>query len=146
MKAPHKWDVRYQVEIGTEERHVLDVSWDQVWGLMSVRVDGNEVVHRRHLFGFRRLRRYELSVGEHEVHKVVVEKRKTLLVCWCAHTRPSTSSSTVRSSTRRITCIRAGSDPDETIRPRRTVLTVRWGRCRADGRITPRRGRRPSDP
>lgn len=80
MKTPHKWDVRYQVEIGAEERHVLDVSWDQVWGLMSVRVDGNEVVHRRHLFGFRRVRRYELSVGEREVHKVLVEKRKALLV------------------------------------------------------------------
>lgn len=78
MKAPHKFDVRYQVEIGAEERHVLDVSWDQVWGLMSVRVDGNEVVHRRHLFGLKRVRSYDLSVGEREVHKVVVEKRKTL--------------------------------------------------------------------
>jgi hypothetical protein len=79
MKAPHRWDVRYQVEIGTEERHVLDVSWDQVWGLMSIRVDGAEVVRRRHLVGLRRVRRYELSVGEREAHKVVVEKRKTLV-------------------------------------------------------------------
>ncbi len=63
MKAPHKWDVRYQVEVGTDERHLLDVSWDQVWGLMSIRVDGAEVVHRRHLFGLRRVRRFELSVG-----------------------------------------------------------------------------------
>jgi hypothetical protein len=85
MKAPHKWDVRYQVEIGSEERHVLDVSWDQVWGLMSIRVDGTEVVHRRHLFGLRRVRRYELSVGEHEVHKVVVEKRKTLVIGGVRH-------------------------------------------------------------
>jgi hypothetical protein len=85
MKAPHKWDVRYQVEIGDEERHVLDVSWDQVWGLMSIRVDGTEIVHRRHLFGLRRVRRFELSVGDHEVHKVVVEKRKTLLVGGVRH-------------------------------------------------------------
>jgi hypothetical protein len=85
MKAPHKWDVRYQVEIGTEEQHVLDVSWDQVWGLMSIRVDGNDVVRRRHLVGFRRLRRYEFSVGEGEVHNVVVEKRKTLLVGGVRH-------------------------------------------------------------
>jgi hypothetical protein len=85
MKAPHKWDVRYQVEIGTQERHVLDVSWDQVWGLMSVTVDGNEVVHRRHLFGLRRVRRYEFSVGQSELHDVVVEKRKTLLVGGVRH-------------------------------------------------------------
>jgi hypothetical protein len=85
MKAPHKFDVHYQVEIGSEEQHVLDVSWDQVWGLMSVRLDGNEVVHRRHLFGLRRVRRYELSVGEREVHQVAVEKRKTLLVGGVRH-------------------------------------------------------------
>ncbi len=85
MQAPHKWDVRYQVEIGQEERHILDVSWDQVWGLMSIRVDGSEVVRRRHLFGLRRVRRYELSVGEHEVHQVVVEKRKTLVIGGVRH-------------------------------------------------------------
>ena len=85
MKAPHKWDVRYQVEIGLEERHLLDVSWDQVWGLMSIGVDGKEVVRRRHLVGLRRVRRYELSVGEREVHQVVVEKRKTLVIGGMRH-------------------------------------------------------------
>jgi hypothetical protein len=85
MNAPHRWDVRYQVEIGTDEHHVLDVSWDQVWGLMSIRVDGAEVVRRRHLFGLRRVRRYELAVGEREVHQVVVEKRKTLVVGGVRH-------------------------------------------------------------
>ncbi len=44
-------------------------------GLFVVKVDGIEVFKMRKTFGFRKLRRYELSVGTSEVHSLVIEKR-----------------------------------------------------------------------
>jgi hypothetical protein len=79
-KTSHRWDLHFQVEVGTGERHVLDVSWDQVWGVLTVLIDGIRSLEERHMFGFRRVRRYQLTVGEREVHKVVLEKRKVLFI------------------------------------------------------------------
>ncbi len=78
--ASHRWDLHFQVEVGTDERHILDVSWDQVWGVLTVLVDGVRALEERHMFGFRRVRRYALTVGAGEVHKVVLEKRKALFI------------------------------------------------------------------
>ena len=79
-KASHRWDLHVQVDVGADERHLLDVTWDQVWGVLTILVDGVEALEERHLFGLRRVRRYALTVGEHEVHEVVLEKRKQLLI------------------------------------------------------------------
>jgi hypothetical protein len=76
-KASHRWDIHFQFDVGSGERHLLDVNWDQVWGVLTIRVDGVEALEERHMFGLRRVRRYALTVGEHEV---VLEKRKQLLI------------------------------------------------------------------
>ncbi len=60
------------------ERHVVDLHWDQVWGKFTISVDGVPAVGERHLFGFKRARRYEVSVGRGEVHRVAIEKSKIL--------------------------------------------------------------------
>jgi hypothetical protein len=43
---------------------------------MIITVDGREALRERHPLGMQRRRRYEVTVGEHERHRVVVEKTK----------------------------------------------------------------------
>ncbi len=70
-----RFDKEFSFGVGLDERHQITCSWAQAVGLFVVKVDGVEVLKKRKTFGFRRLRRYELSVGTSEVHAVVIEKR-----------------------------------------------------------------------
>lgn len=63
-------------EVGREEKHHVEFRWGQFWGLARIWVDGVEVLHERHNFGLSLTRRYEVSVGDVEIHSVAIEKRR----------------------------------------------------------------------
>jgi hypothetical protein len=63
----------FTFDIGVTEKHHVRFRWGQWWGLARITVDGLEVLRERHNFG-PSIRRYEVSVGESEVHSVVIEK------------------------------------------------------------------------
>jgi hypothetical protein len=69
-----RYDIDLELEVGDDEKHVLDFHWDQTWGKVRVDVDGVEVLKDRVIGGFKTTRRWELCVGDVEVHEVLIEK------------------------------------------------------------------------
>jgi nitrate reductase NapE component len=65
-------------EVGSHERHVVVYSWDQMWGRLSLVVDGVNVLKTRHMLSFDLVRADEVTVGGAEKHQVRVEKRRDL--------------------------------------------------------------------
>jgi len=74
-----KFDVEFQLVVVTTETHRVAFRWNQWWGEARISVDDIETIRERHPFGMKRTRRYEVSVGESEVHRVLIEKRKPTL-------------------------------------------------------------------
>jgi hypothetical protein len=69
-------DIDFSFEVGDEEKHLVDFHWGQLFGRVRVTVDGIEVVqhNRPVIFGSTAQRKFAFSVGEDEVHSVVIEK------------------------------------------------------------------------
>jgi hypothetical protein len=67
-------DVDFDFEAGEVEKHRVAFRWNQMWGVARITVDGDEVLHERHFWGFKRIRQYTASFGKNEVHKLVIEK------------------------------------------------------------------------
>ncbi|MGO8861313.1 MAG: hypothetical protein ACLQRH_11200 [Acidimicrobiales bacterium] len=68
--------IDFHFEVGKHEKHLVAFHWGQLWGKVLITVDGQEVVQRNKAVSFHspRTRTFELSVGENEVHPVVIEK------------------------------------------------------------------------
>jgi hypothetical protein len=67
-------------EVGTNERHEVAYSWDQMWGRESLAVDGIGVLKTVQVMSFSLVRVREVTVGEVERHQVRVEKRRELIL------------------------------------------------------------------
>ena len=67
-------DVDFALTVGESEKHQVEFRWRQTWGDAFFSLDGVEVFHERHPFGWKHIRRYALSVGTSEVHCLTVEK------------------------------------------------------------------------
>src|SRR4051812_38585313 len=61
-------DVDFALTVGESEKHQVEFRWRQLWGNAFFSVDGVEVLHERHAWDWKRIRRYSLSVGAPEVH------------------------------------------------------------------------------
>jgi Fas apoptotic inhibitory molecule (FAIM1) len=70
----------FEFEVGETERHNVAFEWDQLWGPMTISVDGKRVVRKLGMFTLRRTSGYEFSVGSTETHKVRIEKTRKALV------------------------------------------------------------------
>jgi hypothetical protein len=68
--------MEFGFDVGEQERHHIEFSFDQTWGPLRIKVDGVTVVHRFLLLGIRRTRRYEFPVGNREKHTVLVEMQR----------------------------------------------------------------------
>lgn len=71
-----KWHRDFGFDVGDSERHRVEVYWSQWLGDAEIRVDGRQALRNRRLFGLRRTRRYQLEVGDTEIHSVTVEKQR----------------------------------------------------------------------
>ena len=71
-------DIDFEFEVGEGEKHQVAFHWGQFWGKVRISVVGVEVVQQSHPFTFRSAttRKFEFSVGQSEVHPVVIEKSK----------------------------------------------------------------------
>ena len=75
---PTKWDISFKLNIGDQERHQVEFRWAQ-WKLEARFImDGNEVFYDRTRFGLRMSKKYEIRVGDSEVHTVAVVRRRHL--------------------------------------------------------------------
>ena len=71
-----RWDRDFAFDVGNTERHRVEVRWSQAGGLAEIRVDGRPALRDRAQFTLRRTQRYQIDVGENEVHSITVEKRR----------------------------------------------------------------------
>ena len=69
-------DIDFAFEVGDQETHRVAFHWGQLFGRVLVTVDDVEVVqHNRAInLGSGATRKFEFSVGQNEVHAVVIEK------------------------------------------------------------------------
>jgi len=65
--------------VGDREKHRISYRWDQVWGWLTVTVDGDLVMKQLVTYTFRLVNVVEFAVGEAERHAVRIEKRRPLL-------------------------------------------------------------------
>ena len=66
--------------VGVNEKHQVDFSFDQTWGNLEIRVDGQPAVKDFRMLSLRLTKRYELTVGENEKHQVAIEKKRKLFL------------------------------------------------------------------
>jgi hypothetical protein len=62
------------------ERHTVEFSFDQMWGPLSIRVDGQRVIRDWRLVSVSRTKTYRFMVGTGEPHEVVIEKVRPLVL------------------------------------------------------------------
>ena len=70
----------FDFEVGEAERHNVAFHFDQLWGPLRISVDGQPVVRKFKMFNFKRVERYEFSVGSTEPHDVRIEKDRKAIV------------------------------------------------------------------
>jgi len=69
-------DIDFAFDVGDQEKHRIAFHWGQLFGRVRVTVDDVEVVQHNRAFSFGSTvpRKFEFSVGQSEVHAVVIEK------------------------------------------------------------------------
>jgi hypothetical protein len=71
-------DKDFAFDVGEEEKHRVAFHWGQLFGQIRITVDDVQVVQKVKPFALRspRTKKYEFSVGESEVHDIVIEKTR----------------------------------------------------------------------
>jgi hypothetical protein len=72
-------DDDFWFDVGHQERHRVEFSFNRWWGGLKIKVDGSVVASERLMFSFRLIRRYEFTVGQAEKHLVAIEKKRAAL-------------------------------------------------------------------
>jgi hypothetical protein len=71
-------DIDFAFDVGEEEKHRVAFHWGQLFGRVRITVDFMKVLEENHAvsLGSSATRKFEFSVGETEVHEVLIEKTR----------------------------------------------------------------------
>lgn len=72
--------MKFSFEVGFEEKHILNVDYNQMVGLLSISVDNREIISELRMFSLSLVKTYEFSVGTNERHAVKIEKERKLFL------------------------------------------------------------------
>lgn len=72
--------MQFSFEVGSDEKHVVTLDYNQMVGLMSISVDGREVIREERMFSLSLVRKFEFDVGASERHRVRIEKERKLFL------------------------------------------------------------------
>ncbi len=72
--------MQFSFEVGSDEKHLVRVDYNQMVGLMSITVDGREVIREKNMFSLSLVRKFEFEVGLNERHTVRIEKERKLFL------------------------------------------------------------------
>jgi hypothetical protein len=72
--------MQFSFNVGVNEKHRVDFSFDQFMGNVEIKVDGQPTVKELRLFSLSLVKRYEFTVGVAEQHAVVIEKKRKLFL------------------------------------------------------------------
>lgn len=70
--------MQFSFEVGEHEKHTVSLDYNQMIGLLSIKVDNREVVNELRMFSLSLVRKYEFEVGVAERHTVRIEKERKL--------------------------------------------------------------------
>lgn len=66
----------FDFQVGEKEVHRIQFSFDQIWGLVKIAVDGKTIIRDVRLLSFSRIKDYRFVVGEAERHQVLIRKER----------------------------------------------------------------------
>ena len=72
--------MKFSFEVGTEERHTVEFYFNSMWGNLSIKVDGEEVVRDLRMLSLSLTKAYSFNVGTREQHTVRIEKERKLFL------------------------------------------------------------------
>jgi hypothetical protein len=72
--------MKFSIELGTNEKHVIEFTFNQLLGRSVVKVDGSEVFKKARWFSEPLVDRYEFEVGQFEPVHLRIEKERKLLL------------------------------------------------------------------
>lgn len=72
--------MQFSFEVGQYEKHIVMLNYEQMIGLLTIHVDGREVVKELHMFSLSLVKKYEFIVGVQERHHVLIEKERKLFL------------------------------------------------------------------
>jgi hypothetical protein len=70
--------MKFSMEIGESEKHKLDFSFNQLLGLMVIKVDNKEITKRLRLIGEPMFEAHALTLGDKGELSVRIEKERKL--------------------------------------------------------------------
>jgi FAIM1 (Fas apoptotic inhibitory molecule) protein len=71
--------MQFAFEVGVQEKHRVDFSFDQFTGRLTIWVDGQAVVNELRMLSMSLVKKYEFDVGHAERHHVAIEKKRAVL-------------------------------------------------------------------
>jgi hypothetical protein len=71
--------MKFCIEVGTEEQHVIEFSFNQLLGESVLRVDGKEVFRKKRWFSEPIVDCYDFAIGLFEPVRIRIEKQRKLL-------------------------------------------------------------------
>jgi hypothetical protein len=72
--------MKFSFQVGTQEPHQVDFSFDQFAGNLEIRIDGQPLVKDFRMLSLRLTKRYEFTVGSTELHQIAIEKKRKLFL------------------------------------------------------------------
>jgi hypothetical protein len=72
--------MKFSIEIGTNERHIIEFSFNQLLGRALLKVDGEVVFQKARWFSEPLKDRYEFQIGQFEPVRLRIEKERKLIV------------------------------------------------------------------
>ncbi len=70
--------MKFIVEIGNEEKQVIDYSFNKFWGNVKITVNGKKIKSDFRLYSVDLTKTYEFAVGVDEKHLIKIEKIRPL--------------------------------------------------------------------
>lgn len=68
--------MKFSIEIGHNEKHLIEFSFNQLLGRSTMRVDGQEVFRKGRWFSEPRAEHYDFEIGQFEPVRVRIEKER----------------------------------------------------------------------
>lgn len=72
--------MHFSFNVGVNEKHRVDFSFDQFMGNLEILVDGQSAVKDFRMFSVSLTKRYEFTVGVLEQHAIIIEKKRKLFL------------------------------------------------------------------
>ena len=73
--------MQFSFNVGVNEKHRVDFSFDQFMGNVDILVDGQSAIKDFRMFSLSLTKRYEFTVGVAEQHAVVIENEDAVAGC-----------------------------------------------------------------